>query len=100
MPSTGDCKGSVRQQQQSPKEEKERERERGGNAPPLIQGARDEVAERLGFDGALLLHRVQVDPLPQLVPHGEGVASEAGQTKVGPFGRAENLVRARCDTGQ
>jgi hypothetical protein len=57
------------------------------------------VAERLGFDGALLLHRVQVDPLPQLVPHGEGVAREAGQAKVGPFGRAENLKRGRIGMG-
>lgn len=57
----------------------------------LVQGARHEVAERLWLDGALLLHAVQVDALPQLVAHRDRVGREARQAKVGAVGRGEHL---------
>jgi hypothetical protein len=49
------------------------------------------VHERLRLDRPLLLHSVQVDPLTELVPHGDRVGGETGETDVGLFGGGEDL---------
>lgn len=61
--------------------------------PPLIQRARNEVHKRLGFDRPFLLHRVEVDPLSELVPDRDRVRGETGEADVGLFGRGEDLRR-------
>lgn len=49
------------------------------------------MGERFGLDRALLLHRVQVDPLPELVLDRDRVRGEAGQAEVGPVRGTEDL---------
>ena len=51
------------------------------------------MGERLGLDGTFLLHFVEIDALTEFVPHGDGVGGEAGETKVRPLCRGEDLGR-------
>lgn len=70
------------------------------NSPSLVQRTAHEVGERLWLNGALLLHRVEVDPLPQLVAHGNRVGSESRQSKVGTLCCCEDLLRVQKTTNE